>query len=302
MKHQNPSHPVCDGISNQGIFGIAYDGISRTQFEPRTVFSAYVAQLGLNNVISFRGCSATSTSPSFVDFGNQNDALSCITNQSPLGWATIIAESYYVVDVVGVAVSGIPVAIPPVWQQDYGGSIVDSCTTLLVLPSAIYTAFTTAIVNSNVLQNAGMSNAMVNSFVFGFTGIYAAYFPINFAALPTISFTLDSPTTGTITLTLSGYNYIQPDGSGYLFFPIGTGGSSIMFGGVFFEEYYIVFDRMNKRIGFGPGCDCGLPSMAGKIATVSLGTGVSKYLKKSSVTNVCSRHLALLMVFGFCIL
>ncbi|KAJ3110254.1 Beta-secretase 2 [Physocladia obscura] len=274
MKHQNPSRPVCDGHSTQGIFGVAFDPLARTSYSPQTVLTAlYQHNLIPENLLAMRGCPLTSTSNSFADFGADDRSLTCVNDSTtPIGWVKITSESYYVVNVVAIFVGGSQLVLDGNWQSDFdGGSIVDSCTTLLSLPASIYNSFVSEIIASGALQAAGINDAMITALLYDLNGLYATYFPVNYSALPKISFVLEGFDGGLIELTLSGYNYMQGDGVGYFFFPVSSStSSSIIFGGTIFQEYYIVFDRTNARVGFGPGCDCGLASMSGKLATVKL--------------------------------
>ncbi|KAI8617275.1 aspartic peptidase domain-containing protein [Chytriomyces sp. MP71] len=273
MFHQTANNLVADGSSTQGIFGLAFDGISRTNVQPRTVFSAFVnAGVFAQNVFAFRGCPATTSTRSYLEFGATDSSLTC--GGGDLQWVAITSASYYVVNVVAVYVGGTQVSLPNNWQSDYeGGSIVDSCTTLLLLPTAIFNTFANAILSSGALSKAGMSSSIQNAFLYQYVGVSTAYFKINYAALPTFSITMQGATSGgTVTLTLSGYNYIQGDGHGYVYFPVAsTSSSSIILGGTIFQEYYIVFDRSGARVGFGPGCDCASNRNAAVVVSNSIG-------------------------------
>ncbi|KAJ3205312.1 ATPdependent RNA helicase [Entophlyctis luteolus] len=301
MKQQNPSRPVCNGDSSQGIFGVAYDNLARSPCSPYTVFTAlYLSQAIPQNIFALRGCPATSSSVSYADFGGTDSSLSCASDSNPIGWAKVTSNTYYVVNVQGVRVGSKQLPLDPNWQTDYnGGSIVDSCTTLLTLPSSIFNSFVTEIKQSKALQSAGISNDMMTALLFNFNGLYSAYFPVNFTALPTLSFILESSDGGSIQLSLSGYNYMQGDGQGYFYFPVTSStSSSIVFGGAIFQEFYVVFDRTMNRVGFGPGCDCANSSMSGKLATVTKVDSVSlQQLQKSSEKKAHNYHLTLILFF-----
>ncbi|KAJ3239693.1 Beta-secretase 2, partial [Chytriomyces hyalinus] len=252
MYYQTPDNVVADGSWTQGILGLAYDALARAPVPPKTVFSSFVSNnIFTQDVFAFRGCPATSKSKSYLDFGATDDSLTCISTNQPLGWVQVTSKTYYVVNVLKVGVDGGEVGLPSDWQSDYDrGSIVDSCTTLLILPKGVFDAFVAAIKKSGVLAKAGMSAAFQNAFLYQYTGMSSRYFNLDFASLPKISFVLQKADgAGTVTLTMSGFNYIQGDGQG-------DASTSIIFGATLFQAYYIVFDRAGGRIGFGPGCDC----------------------------------------------
>ncbi|KAJ3393662.1 ATPdependent RNA helicase [Entophlyctis sp. JEL0112] len=175
MKQQNPSRPVCNGDSSQGIFGVAYDNLARSPCSPYTVFTAlYLSQAIPQNIFALRGCPATSSSVSYADFGGTDSSLSCASDSNPIGWAKVTSNTYYVVNVQGVRVGSKQLPLDPNWQTDYnGGSIVDSCTTLLTLPSSIFNSFVTEIKQSKALQSAGISNDMMTALLFNFNGLYS---------------------------------------------------------------------------------------------------------------------------------
>ncbi|TPX55084.1 hypothetical protein CcCBS67573_g09514 [Chytriomyces confervae] len=273
MYYQTPDNVVADGSWTQGILGLAYDALARAPVAPKTVFSSFVSNnVFTQDVFAFRGCPATSKSKSYLDFGATDDSLTCTSTNQPLGWVQVTSKTYYVVNVLKVGVDGGEVALPSDWQSDYDrGSIVDSCTTLLILPKGVFDAFVAAIKKSGVLAKAGMSAAFQNAFLYQYTGMSSRYFNLDFASLPKISFVLQKADgTGTVTLTMSGFNYIQGDGQGYFYFPVSRSAStSIIFGATLFQAYYIVFDRAGGRIGFGPGCDCA-SNDASTVAQVSV--------------------------------
>jgi hypothetical protein len=62
---------------------------------------------------------------------------------------------------------------------------------------------------------------------------------------------------GTVNVTMTPQNYIQADGKGNIYFAVQPQDTlAVVMGAMMFDTFYIVLDRSNHRIGFGPGCDC----------------------------------------------
>jgi hypothetical protein len=75
--------------------------------------------------------------------------------------------------------------------------------------------------------------------------------------LPTIKFSVEGFRVGEIVnITLKGSNYMQGDGNGYTYFAVQPSNDNVIFGAVVHNVFYIVMDRENQKVGFGPGCDC----------------------------------------------
>jgi len=139
----------------------------------------------------------------------------------------------------------------------FGETIVDSGTTELNLPDAIYQS----IVNS-LQQNTVFTQAFSNHY---FTDGYCV--PINNGVsnstlnlLPNITVVLGS--SNQVYLTLSGVNsYIQavanPNGHTY-YCPGISSGSPTILGWSVMNQYIVVFDKANSRVGFGKPIACGI--------------------------------------------
>ncbi|KAJ3414456.1 Beta-secretase 2 [Chytridiales sp. JEL 0842] len=262
---QQTSNPVFDGSTTQGLIGIAYDSLSTSNVRPATVLSAMSDQKSIaSEVVSFRGCPANSASPSVVDWGRDNRNLTC---SSQLGWAQVADASHFSVDVIGISVGSKSLPLPTVgWQAGANGkSLVDSCTTILYLPQFVHNELIAQVRASGAFNGIrGLSETNLNNFLFELYSLPATL-PINYTALPTLSFTLLSPppsnpsTTprGNLTLTLLPQNYIQQDNQGNIFFALQPQSTqSVVMGATVFTAFYVVFDRRGGRVGFGEGCGC----------------------------------------------
>jgi hypothetical protein len=81
--------------------------------------------------------------------------------------------------------------------------------------------------------------------------------PINYAKLPNLTISMQDTTNGTVNITLNANNYIKGDGRGNIYFAIQPQETlSVVMGATLFDTFYIVLDRGNNKVGFGPGCEC----------------------------------------------
>ncbi|KAJ1555541.1 Beta-secretase 2 [Cladochytrium tenue] len=241
-----------DGRSSQGLIGIAFDSLAQG---PLTVLSSMVKSGAISqDAVGFRGCPATTSTPSVISWGaSTSSSLTCSSDTQ--AWVPLTGSTYFSVNVVGMAVAGSGVSLPSSgWQPTNSPSIVDSCTTLLLLPDFALSALAAAIKSSGVLNKAGLSSLNVDKFLYGG---YGYRMNIDFSSLPEISFDLQGSGSSVVSLTLTGGSYIQGDGRGYFYFAVGSiQTQNVIFGGITFDTFYVVLDRANRRVGFSPGCDC----------------------------------------------
>ncbi|KAJ1563864.1 hypothetical protein HK405_000471, partial [Cladochytrium tenue] len=166
---KSQSNPTfTDGQSSQGLLGIAYDSLAMS---PTTVLTSLARSKAVSSdVVAFRGCPATSSNASVIDWGAESTSLTCTATGRPTAWAAVPEAKYHTVDVVGISVGGVVLSLPSgtgSWQPKGSPSIVDTCTTLLLLPDFAFTALTASIKASGVLQAAGLSTTAVQKFLYG---------------------------------------------------------------------------------------------------------------------------------------
>ncbi|KAI9355675.1 aspartic peptidase domain-containing protein [Zopfochytrium polystomum] len=271
MKEQTTNPAVTDGSFSNGLLGIAFDSIaSYSGAAPRSFLSALVSSsLIKKDRVAFRGCPATSTSTSYVDWGAEEpDLAACKKSTDPktdvpgiLGWAAVVDAAHYAVDVRAISLTTAgataSVALPAHWQEGLNSdSIVDSCTTILYLPTVAQQALVKAVKASGALKDAGLNAKGVTGFLEELAGV-PAQTKIDYTLLPKLTFTLAGYPSGVVNVTLTGKNYIQGDGNGWLYFVVQPSSvPRVILGAVVYDSFYIVMDRANKRVGFGLGCDC----------------------------------------------
>nr|KAJ3419101.1 hypothetical protein HK105_007402 [Polyrhizophydium stewartii] len=209
----------------QGLMGLAYAPLSSFRFSPASVVDAWVASGTMaKDEIAMHACPYTQMSDAYIDFGNDVPSTECNPTGAPLAWAKCPTKSYFTLDVRNVSVNGQIVALPSTFQTTdshvIGGSskawsIIDSCSTMLRVPSTVNSALQNA-----VRASGGLPSYMTSSQVSGLLSASYAYTigsGINWAALPTLSFDLVSDQIDAnglnkvLTLTLTGRQYLQCD-------------------------------------------------------------------------------------------
>jgi len=164
---------------------------------------------------------------------------------SDITWTPIIEESYYVVDLKEIDVGGIPIQFD---SSDLGQTIVDSGTTLLLLPQKIYSALKAGFLSVDCSAIGICQHAIGNSIFdscFSYEDI--ARQTDNLALYPNISFKFPG-----VQVDLTPWEYLRLDIPGLC---VSLGIESIdspltVLGDTFMRNRATVFDRANKRVGF----------------------------------------------------
>ena len=169
------------------------------------------------NEIAFHGCPYSSSSSSWVDFGNETPYTPCDGVSVTIGMPKV---SYFNLNILDVAVGGVSVSLYSGWQQSMY-SILDSCTSMILVPTAAL-----AMLQSDIIYSGGLSNRLQNSpdlqnWLDANVMLGLAESDIQWEMLPNISFTIDSTYTNSysnITLVLGPRQYIQKESNGYCMF------------------------------------------------------------------------------------
>ncbi|KAI8914220.1 aspartic peptidase domain-containing protein, partial [Gorgonomyces haynaldii] len=245
-----------------GLVGLAYGNLASVSSSPYTIFDAMVlSNPSMKNQVGFMGCPYFSTNSGWIDIGSDTTYTSCGAN-GPSAFAQSPTADFYTIDVKNFYVNSNAVQLPASFQSTRY-SIIDSCTSLVIVPTAAYNALVTAIRASNGLPSS-FGTTEKNNFLSNSYGYGVSVNSFNWAVLPT--FTVETVSNQTsngsplsLKLTLGPKQYIQRDADGYFFFLISgssTGNTFSILGLPFYSAFYILKDRPNRRIGFAPGCDC----------------------------------------------
>ncbi|KAJ3165005.1 Beta-secretase 2 [Irineochytrium annulatum] len=260
IQDQTQDNPIADGVFTQALLGLAFDDISLPYSQglpgPQTLMTALTTSGAIaHDRFAVRGCTADSNETSYIDWGASNASLTIDGSGQPVGWAKVVSRDHYAVNVVGVTLGGQKQSLGFGWQSFGDQSIVDTCTTLLLLPYGLLWAFIKAVDTSGVLQAAGVKQSLVNGFLTDLHPITESLHAIKYGRFPNLTISMEATDGGVIDITLTGRDYIRSDGNGSLYFPVqSSDDNGLVLGGVVFESFYVVFDRDAGAVGFGPGC------------------------------------------------
>ncbi|XP_076837773.1 beta-secretase 2 isoform X2 [Brachyhypopomus gauderio] len=240
------------GINWQGILGLAYPLLARPDPSVEPFFNSVVQQTGLPDVFSLQMCGAGLPARAGADsaggsliMGGAEPTL----YRGPVWYTPVLHEWYYQVEVLKLDVDDQSLNLD---CREYNSdkAIVDSGTTLLRLPTTVFSALVEAIAQS----------ALVPDFSSGFfSGTKLACWVRGespWRLFPKLSLYLRATNASeSFRLTLLPQLYIQPvtDVEGVLDcfrFGISSSTNGLVMGATLMEGFYVIFDRLNSRLGF----------------------------------------------------
>lgn len=240
----NPVQQIFAYLSSSGsscpnIMGLGYTSLARTG---SSFFDDLRSKNSMQNLFSMLLCGNASGSQIILGGHVKNAPISA------LQYTPIVNENYYEMDVKNLAIEG-GKAIDFIAKQTV---ILDSGTTLSVIPSDMHDAIVAAIlkVNSSIPANFFTSTKPSED---DYTLPASTLGDIS--KLPTVTITLaGSNGSADLVLAIPPRVYLKNMGRGNLIFGFRktSPGETIIFGQTLMENYYIVFDRANKQIGFAP--------------------------------------------------
>jgi hypothetical protein len=258
MKQQSTSPIFASGRNYNGLLGLGFDALSSASYYPFSVFDGWVHEKSIaSNTIAFHGCSYEFTNQSWIDFGNEIPYIGCRNNVS----ASIIIpqKNHYTVNITEIVVGSTNIELSGNFQQ-FHYSILDSCTSVILVPQEIFDKFKEKLVDSNAFSNQLRSSLYFESWINGQILLSNLGRHVNYELLPNISFTLQTGRKDyeTINLVLGPRQYIQKTSSGYYQVLIaGTVDFSfIILVLPFFSAFHIVVDRDLGTLNFQLGCGC----------------------------------------------
>ena len=230
------------------ILGLAYEPLASPPEAPLTPwFDAMVDGGELADIFSLRLCGA-GRSGSHLKLGGMDETI----DASALAYTPIVEERYY-----GIA--------PPSFSLGEAAlgdgaatSIVDSGTTLMLVPQAVHQALVTALKAAAEAQ--GVSAQIPDGVWTGSASDISARATLSEAevgALPPLTLTLQGEASDdAFQLQVPPERYFRRASTGDVYLGVRPGPGMTILGQVFMEGLDVVFDRAQKRVGFAAsGCD-----------------------------------------------
>jgi len=242
------SSPNFEPSGVDGIWGLAWYTIS--DWNGTSAFQNVVNQLGLADRFSM--CLVPDVP--VMQLGGP-------TSDDGVQYTPVTQMTYYVVTMDTLSINGKALNVPnSIWNSGQPGCIVDSGTTLMLIPTAAYTklfaAFQALCSTTNL---PGVCGVAINKSIFGNGGasVCAKMTQAQIKSFPEVAVTLDQ----TQPLAITGSQYlveIQPGCWSMGIAASGNNGPTIL-GDVFMQGFMVVFDRTNMQVGFGDLSLCPTP-------------------------------------------
>ena len=239
------------GTQSSGILGLAYGGVACNPTCQPPILDAMVANGTLPANEDLFGMCLTKANGGIMDLG----ALDTTRYTGTMKYTKVVSDSFFSIEVKDILIGNISIGVPRLFYKihnDVLGSFVDSGTTVvLVGPYAMQRITDVMLENFPHLPHVDA--------IFG-QGACVNFTNPNYVNLyPTISFVIEGleGTNGDFTVSMDGTNYLLASG-GTLYCPgiAGVPSIGVILGDVIMANYYIAFDRQNKKLGFADVQNC----------------------------------------------
>lgn len=222
-----------NGTSQATLLGLAYRDLQQPQADENTptFFKDLVKNDSISNEFAMLLC-GVDNSNSKINFGGVSSKFIGTFNYTPILKGSSGVNDYY-----NVGAGAVTVGTTSVGDLTGMQTIVDSGTTLNLVPQSIY--------DNIVAQLSGVDVGSPGSEI---------SCP-SLSGLPNITIML-----GSLPLVITPQTYFKNLGGGNCFFGFAPGGNIAILGQVTMENYYVHFDRKYNnnqgQIGFGPNTMC----------------------------------------------
>jgi hypothetical protein len=229
------STPNFEPTGVDGIFGLSYGALSSWSGTPP--FEKIVQQHHIPNVYSM--CLTPNGGKLNLGYTAPSSTL----------WTPVIKREWFVITVNDFAVDGVPLGYH---SGTYADAIVDSGTTLLILPQTPYNAIVRKVkdlcnkVNLPGVCNAAPGQSIFDGYCYQMTTTQRKAFPVLSALIP-----------GWGSLHINPSDYLLANGNTWCWgIGAGSDGSGTILGDVAVQNQNIIYDMGNNRIGLAPGSTC----------------------------------------------
>jgi hypothetical protein len=178
-----------------GLLGLAYASLSSWfADEPSSLFDSWVQTGKINNQIGFKGCPYTLMTNAFVDFGNSAGFSAC-GSTGPVVTAKSPEKKFHSLNIANMYVGSSKISLPSSFQAATPTtgifskwSIIDSCSSLIYVPSAMTTVLVQQIIASGGLPSTDLTASDKYNFASGNIQLYTDSSLFNWKLLPTVTF------------------------------------------------------------------------------------------------------------------
>jgi hypothetical protein len=219
MINQSTSPIFASGTQSHGLMGLGFQILSSVSSAPYSVMDAWFEQGSIpKNEVVFHGCPYRLESQSWIDFGNETPYKSC-SNQSVT--IKMPSKSYFTLDLQKFSIGGIEIPFPSTFQSGRNPfrkfSILDSCASLIILPSSLVSRIIETLKNSRGFSNSLSNNFYFDAWLKGEVLLSNLEPHIDYPNLPNITFQIATGSSeyNTTELVLGPRQYIQSDADGY---------------------------------------------------------------------------------------
>jgi hypothetical protein len=202
-------------------------------------------------------------------------------------WTNVVTKSYYSVEMTDLQISGTSLGLP---STAYSTPVcaVDSGTTSILFPQNVFNSIHTAFKNycstanlPGVCDITDSTRDIFNGYCYHMTAQQISEFP-----------PIDIHISNVSPLRLTGQQYLVPVGFAWCLAIGNTGANGpTVLGDVFMQNWHVIFDRQNDRIGFADLSTCPAPGQLTQanyvVKSSNVGNRVSSEISPTEVhTNV----------------
>jgi len=231
-----------------GILGLAYEMNACNPTCTIPIFDHISRSYGIPNL--FAMC-LTGSNGGVLDLG----AIDTKKYQGQIKYTAVTQKRWWNIHVLDMLVGNTSVRIPSFFYwttNDVIGGFVDSGTSIVLVAPVIFSAI------QNIFQSQYSSLPGVMNAFFSGGCITDQQMGNNLKNFPVVSVLvpdMENPKS-TFLLSIPPKSYLMHVNGTYCFGIVGNVGTGIVLGDVFMENYYVVFDKKNQRLGFATVSIC----------------------------------------------